>query len=400
MNKDILHEYTKLNITHLNDDNIPKVHASLVDYAYKQTKLGLITSLFCASVIAYGIFSDSNKTTILSWFSLFLFVTLLRVCISYLYEHYKSTVHDIAFWKYLFIFGTFLGGVTWGLAAGILFPMSNQDGQVLIILILAGITAGAVPLLCAVLASSIAFLLPALLPLLISLLLSNNHAYMFFDIAAVAYTTYLIALSINSHRMIESSIKLKFENDILLKNLIKTKINLEHTATHDPLTNMANRNLFALSFSEAIKRAERHGSLIGLLYLDIDNFKNVNDLYGHDIGDKLLLNTVERLKNILRETDLISRLGGDEFTVLLEDVKHAESIIDIARKICQAFTIPMKINEYEINVTVSIGISIYPSDEKIPDKLLSMADKAMYYAKKQGHNNFHHINRFRHYSTS
>lgn len=400
MNKDILQNYTKLNINHLNDDHTVQVNAALVDHVYKHTKLGLITSLFCATVIALGIYTDTNKTLLFAWYSLFVFVTLFRFCISYLYEHYKSSEQDVKFWEHLFTFGALLGGIAWGLAAGILFPLSKETDQVLIILILAGVSAGAVPLLCGILSSSICFILPTLLPLLVSLFLSQNHAYLFFDLATIAYIAYLSVLSVTTHRMIKSSVNLKFENDILLKDLIKAKISLEHTATHDPLTNMANRNLFSLSFSEAIKRAERHATLLGLLYIDIDNFKNVNDVYGHEVGDKLLLNTVERLKNVLRETDLISRLGGDEFTILLEDVKHAESITDIARKICQAFSTPMKINEHEIDITVSIGISIYPTDEKNADKLLNMSDKAMYYAKKQGQNNYHRINTFRHYSTS
>ncbi|MDR3477275.1 MAG: EAL domain-containing protein [Gammaproteobacteria bacterium] len=162
---------------------------------------------------------------------------------------------------------------------------------------------------------------------------------------------------------------------------------INYLATHDSLTDLPNRSLFTARFSQALTRAERNGTEMALLFLDLDHFKNINDTLGHDVGDNLLIKVAERIKNSLRDGDTLARLGGDEFTIILEKI-NAESVIVIANKICCALRGPFKLDGREIFISTSIGISVYPGDGTDMQILLKNADMAIYRAKERGRNTF------------
>jgi diguanylate cyclase (GGDEF)-like protein len=384
------------NKTHLNNSVMSiadKVNASLISLVYSQTAFGLIGSLFCSTIILIGLHSSENKTTLGLWYGFVLVVTLLRSILSNLYKSRPNPDGDLMFWRNLFVIGAFFGGLTWGLAGTILFPYDNVNEQILILLVLAGTTAGAVPVLSGVLSAALAFIIAALLPVILTLLYHNWN--LLFDATAAVYLLYLSALSSRTHATIKTAISLQFENITLLHNLSEAKnqleiINkrLEQVATHDPLTNVANRNLFGTYFIEALERAKKNKRILALLYLDLDGFKAINDTQGHHIGDQLLLVLVDRLEDFFDNMDAVARLGGDEFAVVLENVVDPNEVAKIARRICHALAEPVTIDKLEIKVTASIGIAVYPLDGDSAEAMLKVADKAMYYVKQQGGNNF------------
>lgn len=163
---------------------------------------------------------------------------------------------------------------------------------------------------------------------------------------------------------------------------------LLHLAHHDPLTGLANRLAFVTHLEQTLERARRRKQRMALLFLDLDRFKLINDTLGHAIGDHLLQIIARRLKQNVRAEDMVTRLGGDEFTILLEDIKHPEDAALLAEKLIQVISEPIRLDEREINTSTSIGISIYPQDADTAGDLAKTADAAMYRAKNHGRHNY------------
>ncbi|MEZ5586549.1 MAG: EAL domain-containing protein [Sedimenticolaceae bacterium] len=159
---------------------------------------------------------------------------------------------------------------------------------------------------------------------------------------------------------------------------------LERMATLDALTGLPNRYLLDEQLTLRVAEAERFGRKLALLFIDLDNFKNINDSFGHEAGDKLLKIVAERMSGCLRSYDLLSRFGGDEFVILLSSMPGAKQIEHVARKVFEALQPMIQVAERELFVSVSIGISIYPDDAESPSDLLRTADAAMYTAKEAG----------------
>jgi len=159
-------------------------------------------------------------------------------------------------------------------------------------------------------------------------------------------------------------------------------------AFYDALTGLPNRVLLHDRLHQAMIEAARHERLVAVMFLDLDRFKTINDSLGHETGDQLLKVVAERLLGCLRPGDTASRLGGDEFTLLLADVAHVDDVARIAQKIIDSFVQPFDIAGYELFVTTSIGITLFPFDDRDVELLLKNADTAMYYAKEEGRNTF------------
>jgi diguanylate cyclase (GGDEF)-like protein/PAS domain S-box-containing protein len=169
----------------------------------------------------------------------------------------------------------------------------------------------------------------------------------------------------------------------------ETEARVDFLAFHDALTKLPNRALLRDRYEQSVAFAEREGSMVALLYLDLDHFKNVNDSLGHPVGDKLLIETASRLVNCVRDTDTVCRMGGDEFVVLLNDIKSSNSVADIASKILTSIAMPFLIDGKELNTSCSIGVCIYPDDGKDFDLLLQQSDVALYQSKNSGRNGYH-----------
>jgi diguanylate cyclase (GGDEF)-like protein len=169
----------------------------------------------------------------------------------------------------------------------------------------------------------------------------------------------------------------------------KVQDRLQWQAGHDALTGLPNRALLADRFDRALDKARRNSSKLVVCLLDLDNFKPINDSYGHDTGDKLLIEVVTRLNQQLRDVDTLSRLGGDEFVILLEDLEHIDDVDGLMQRILTILAEPFRIDERQLSVTASIGITVFPTDNCDSDALLRHADQAMYVAKQTGRNRYH-----------
>ena len=163
---------------------------------------------------------------------------------------------------------------------------------------------------------------------------------------------------------------------------------MAHLAHHDALTDLPNRVLVNERLTQAIALARRHGRKAAVLFLDVDRFKHVNDSLGHAMGDKLLLSIAGRLLACVRITDTVSRLGGDEFLVLLPDIERSQDAARFATKILTMLALPHDIDGQELHVTISIGIGLYPEDGQDVGAVIRSADTAMYHAKENGRNNY------------
>ena len=159
---------------------------------------------------------------------------------------------------------------------------------------------------------------------------------------------------------------------------------LTYLAQYDQLTGLVNRTLFRDRLIQAMARSTRVQQLLGLMLLDLDQFKPVNDTMGHDVGDQLLKAVAERLQECVREVDTVARMGGDEFTIILEGLTCEEDITLVAQRITTSLAQPFHLGEHTASIGVSIGITIYPTDDHEVDELLKHADTAMYRAKQQG----------------
>jgi diguanylate cyclase (GGDEF)-like protein len=165
-------------------------------------------------------------------------------------------------------------------------------------------------------------------------------------------------------------------------------VEIEHLAYHDALTGLPNRPLFMDRLIVALAQAARSHQKLAVFFLDLDRFKDINDSLGHTTGDSLLKSVAERVRRCVREGDTVARFGGDEFTLMIPKIENIEDAAKIAQKIIDTLKIPFVINEREMFVTTSIGISVYPGDGTDPETLVRNADTAMYRAKDQGRDNY------------
>ena len=192
-------------------------------------------------------------------------------------------------------------------------------------------------------------------------------------------------------QVIQRTTELKSANDKLHHDLEERKRveqSIRHIAHHDALTGLPNRSLFRDRLTHAMAQADRYHQKLAVMFLDLDRFKAINDTLGHNVGDQLLKIAAERLRSCVRDSDTVARLGGDEFTVIVEDIVEDHDAAAVAQKILDTLSQPFNLYGHEVFISVSVGVTLYPSDDENADNLLRNADSAMYRAKEFGRNNF------------
>ncbi len=187
-------------------------------------------------------------------------------------------------------------------------------------------------------------------------------------------------------QFIEEAASTKAQHDI--KEYKEDNENIKRMAYHDALTGLPNRYLFDDRLSVALEQARRYQHMLGVMFLDLDHFKCINDTLGHAVGDRLLQEVARRLQGCLREGDTVSRMGGDEFTVLLPEIISQNDAVKVAQRVIEALKQPFWMDERELYITSSIGIAIHPKHGEDAETLLRLADVAMYQAKSAGRNNY------------
>lgn len=215
----------------------------------------------------------------------------------------------------------------------------------------------------------------------------SNKKYIFlliiFGLIIFGFSYYIYAIKYQKF--------IEYQNEKLEEDVKNRTKKLEHIAHHDALTNLPNRVLFLDRLKQSLIYSKRNKVNTFVLFLDLDRFKEVNDTYGHDIGDELLKKVAQRLKNSLRNEDTVARLGGDEFTIIVREITY-NNMLEIAKKIIDNMQTLFFIGDIKLHSTFSIGISSYPSDGENAEDLLKNADTAMYTAKESGKNNFRFYN--------
>jgi len=204
-------------------------------------------------------------------------------------------------------------------------------------------------------------------------------------------TTYPVEARLQLSTQDDPPIVVIIAQDITERKEWENKLILQ--ATFDQLTGLFNRYYIQAHIESAFIRARRHRQKVALLFIDLDNFKTINDTLGHGTGDEVLKQTAERIRTLLRESDTPARTGGDEFTVLLENMEKNAHIEVVARKLINIFKRPFNVKDQVIYTTVSIGISIYPDDAQTIDQLMKYADIAMYQVKEDGRNDYRFFSR-------
>lgn len=192
-------------------------------------------------------------------------------------------------------------------------------------------------------------------------------------------------------RVIKRTEQLAHSNDKLRHEIherVKAQQELTHLATHDALTGLPNRSLFNEHLDIALHNAGRHGRTAALLFIDLDGFKAINDTYGHEAGDRLLQEIGNRMRTCVRQEDIIARMGGDEFTVLLSELNDTDDAALVAQKLLDCINKPVDLDSHLCHVGASIGIAMFPHAAEDPDTLLRYADDAMYSAKGMGKNTY------------
>ena len=389
-----------------------------------------------ALVAAY--FYANIGTSMLAWIIAMCLIACARIYIARLYfiskkNNFNDTSLDT--WLKIYIGSTSLFGLI--AASLVLFmpgEMSPVDISILYIVLFSTI-AGSITTLSIALATYFAFAGPIFLAAFSFCFIHPSQLTMFASMASIIYFAFItLAARLLNKRFLQNA-SLIIENEILIeklreeitqKELAQEKIadnqraleetverrtkeladinevlvdeinerhrienNLKHMAHHDALTNLPNRLLLDARLNHAIDRAKRENLQVAVMFIDLDHFKTVNDSLGHDVGDKLLISVSNRLTNCVREDDTVARLGGDEFIIIIEQVHDIGNLDLLLKKIMNVTSETISIDEHEISISASIGISIYPDDGNNTEQLMRNADSAMYHVKDNGRHKYH-----------
>jgi diguanylate cyclase (GGDEF)-like protein len=355
-----------------------------IEQAYAGLPAALGAIMVNATIVTIAQWQVVDTDKLIIWYLGMLLLTLYRLISYRSFQTRQPDLVQLTTWGRRAIANSLMSGVIWGSAAFLLVPLDNQDHQTIVIATLIGMAAGGVVTQVPLLPASIGFLLLVLVPLIAQLFAFGGPANVALGIMTTLFIFILATGSVRIHRNLTQSLELG------LRQQHSRKI-IEHLAFHDALTNLPNRRLLVERLTKDIARSKHHKHHGGLLFLDLDNFKNINDSLGHQQGDELLKQLAHRLDRCLRDEDTAARLGGDEFVLLMPELSDSQEIAvevalrmaqDVQKQLGQSF----ELNGDEIHMAASIGIALFPTHGDNADDLLKRADYAMYQAKAIGRN--------------
>jgi len=282
---------------------------------------------------------------------------------------------------------TALVGLAWASPALFALPgTQNVDLRAVYLLFVCGTSATYVVGTAARRLYFFASQLPMLIPVAIVFTMSGDRVTRLLGLAVPIYLIVMTSLHQEVHGVVVSELQLREHNDEANAQLRVANEQLTKRALRDELTGLANRAAFVDTLQQAVGEARQNGSIVGVLYFDVDRLKVVNDSLGHATGDMLLMQIAERVHRMLRSTDVLARLGGDEFTMLLDKLRSNAEAVVIAERVAQSFVDPFEVGGRSINVSASIGVATNVDTTDDAEVLLSFADAAQYRAKQSGRN--------------
>ncbi len=399
---------------------------------FEATRSGGLANIFAVWLV-YGIVIDTQYQANAFLLGVVVsIVSVIRILLSDEFIKCKDQSKNINFFLISHLFLILIIGIAWGMFA--LMQISQEDESIrnLVYLINFGMIAGSIATLSVWMPAYIAYIAPQAISIFSVLSIQATHTSLYMALAFFVFIMIMIstslmvnrshkkelALNIKNNQLInelnnevshrahtqvlledskrdlkqkvkERTLELETINDDLTKEILekeKAEESLEYIAYHDELTGLPNRNLLIERINNAIQIAHKTNFNLGILFLDLDRFKTINDSLGHNVGDKLIQGVARRLQKTLRKEDIISRNGGDEFVIVLQQMENSDEAILVAQKLIGNMTSIFEIDGHKIHIGVSIGISLYPHDGDTAIELLRNADTAMFTAKKIGGN--------------
>jgi diguanylate cyclase len=327
---------------------------------------------FCnASVLVIALWSSSQRQPAMVWAG-----TILTFCLYAGFRHWKSVHTSPVYVSRRVIFrairNALLLGSLWGAMPLIFFSKASAGGQVIIACLCAGMLGGGAFVLACIPAAAVAFTAPIVLASAITIGSSGDVAYFLVAVLMVSYVSVLW--------------RGVYVHALQLVRRISAQASAERKVRRDELTNLSNRLALFEALETAFARLARLGEAFALLYLDLDDFKSVNDRYGHVAGDKLLVQVAQRLKDCARETDVVARLSGDEFAIVVTGATNATAVTALGNRIVGSLDSSFLVDGVTISTGACIGIALAPADGATSELLLKSADEALYDAKRRSGN--------------
>ena len=372
----------------------------------------------------------SDLTIYTNLFLIVLTVAIIsRVLITYFSK--KSPIENLEKYANAYAIVSFIIAIDYSFISYTYFSLADFELRYFIMLVHTGLIAAAFITLSVWMRAYLAFSLPQLLTLII-IFISNNAVTV--ALITLLFSLFMITTAKNLNQRFKEGQLLTAENEQLISNMekeiaskdeiqiqlenqqekLETMVSertkelqskhadlieemvarkqiekeLEHLAYYDELTDLPNHTLLVETLKKSLIQAKRNESLLSVVFVDLDRFKNINDSHGHYIGDMLLKTVSQRLKDILRESDTIARNSGDEFVIIIENMKDVREPYVVANKVINTLNNKFEIEGHDIHIGASVGISLFPLDSNDALELLKMSDTAMFEAKKIGRNNF------------
>ncbi len=371
-----------------------EVEVERVQQLYTRGIRTLYSSLTVAVICALILWPRLPHTWIGSWLALQIIVSLSRLnLIARFRRQAQQSSFMASYREKIYGVGCLLGGLTWGSLA-IFLPWLAPGMQSIIAIVIAGVAAGSVITNLPSLLCSALFLAATTLPLSLILLWIPTQGHIILSLLILLFLLMLLGFSRTMRNVLLDSLRLAQDKSMLAADLQAKSHELalqrdefSRLSLTDPLTGLDNRRALITRLERALARAKRHQEILVLGILDLDDFKPINDRYGHAVGDACLKEIANRLQQVMRSTDSAARLGGDEFVILLEGLTHTEALSTALERMRKRIEMPMEIDGISLRVEASLGLAVYPQHESdpSPDTLLRIADHALYAAKAQKH---------------
>lgn len=356
-----------------------RVRTVQVDLLWRNAPAGYAANLLVGLTVLLTLWKSVGQPVQL-WFAGVLAVTAMRAVLSYVYFSLPRDGLDARFWGLLFIGLTFLTGLTWGVLGSVLYPLADPYGKSLIVVVVVGITAGAVVTNGFITTAYYVYLGTAIAPYLLRAFGGDERFDLPLGVLALIYGMFMVVAARRINHYLVSNL-------VSIHQLEETTRELNR-AQHDQLTGLPTRSLLYDRLDQAVLHGERHHSMVAVVFIDLDGFKEINDRYGHDAGDDALRQLGRRFKETVRAEDTVARHGGDEFVLVLGEVAGAASVEPVMQKLLAQIA-ALNIGEDRAGVlTGSIGVAFYPEDGATGPELISRADAAMYRAKLRGKNTY------------
>ncbi len=341
-----------------------------------------------ALTVVAVLWRTQNPWVLLSWFAAHLAVNLWRLEVLRRFRRLQANVEAAMRLTPAIQVGCAAAGLLWGLLALLPYAPEDLSTPLFVAFVLAGVTAGGATAMASELVAALAFQFAIFALLALHLSMSEGDAtYQAMGFSALLYTLFMAVWTSRMHRNAVAAIHMQLDSTRREQELKDEETRYRNLAHHDTLTGLPNRLSLQVRMPELLARAAANGLGVAVIYIDLDRFKDINDLRGHRCGDALLQSAARRLRDCVRATDLVVRMGGDEFIVATTDAQRTVQIVTLVERIAASLELPLLYEGEVLKTSGSMGIAVYPEHGADTEQLLQNADIALYQAKATGRGN-------------